>query len=90
MNTTFEVQIHGQGCNSAALLEMIANHNNGNVSIDIDVLAAYCEARRAQFFATCGKDRDLFIKTEGENGQTISISEDGGKTFYLTITEVEK
>ena len=84
MKTKFIVQIYKRGEYSEDIFKMIANHNGGAVRIDLDVICGYLLAKKAMH-----PTDKLEIKTEGENGQTISISDDGGKTFHTTITERE-
>ena len=84
MKTLFIVQMHRKGEYMEDVFKMIQNHNAGEVNIDIDVLCGFLQAKKAMYPAD-----KLFIQTEGENGQTIHISDDGGKTIHTTITEIE-
>lgn len=85
METKFNLDIHKKGEYATDILNMISNHNGGKARIDIDVICGFLMAKKAMY-----PHEKLFIKTEGENGQTVHISDDGGETFYLTITEQEK
>ena len=84
MKTLFVVQPHKKGDYVNDVFTMIQNHNAGEVKIDLDVICGFLQAKKAMY----PKDK-LFIQTEGENNQTIHISDDGGKTFHTTITERE-
>jgi len=83
MKTKFKVDINAHGNHSDALLKMIGNHNEGLVSIDLDVIQGYLLAKKAQY-PTLIDGRVVFTL----NGNSLSISDDEGKTFYITITEV--
>ncbi len=85
METKFNVDIHKKGEYANDILTMIANHNGGKVRIDVDVICGWLMGKKAIY----PQDK-LFIKTEGANGQTIRLSDDGGETFYMTITEQEE
>ena len=84
MKTVFIIQPKKSGDYMLDVFAMIQNHNAGQVNIDLDVICGFLQAKKALY----PKDQ-LFIQTEGENGQTIHISDDGGKTFHTTITERE-
>lgn len=86
--TTFKLEIHATGTHLSEIAKMIGAHNSRKVNIDIDVLTGYMIAKKAAS-EPCWSDYNLFIKPEGDNGQTIHVSCDNGKTFYMTITEVE-
>lgn len=85
MKTKFKVEIFKFGCHSQFLLEIIANHNEGKCNIDLDIMCGYMVAKKAQYPAL--SDGKLFIKSEVDN--TIYVSDDGGETYYLGITECE-
>ena len=85
MKTKFKVEINAHGNHSDALLKMIGNHNEGLVSIDIDVIKGYLLAKKAQYPSlTDGKV--FFVPASTE--KSIAISDNEGETFYITITEV--
>lgn len=84
METKFKVDIHKIGTCMNDLVIMTNNHNDRKVRIDIDVICGYLMAMKGMH-----PSFNLHIKAEGENSQTLHISDDGGKTFYITITEQE-
>jgi len=87
MQTKFKVDIHANGYHLDNLVKMIANHNAGISKIDIDVISGYLLAEKAQKpDTTPGK---IFLKTEGANRQTLHVSQDEGRTCYISITECE-
>lgn len=84
MTTKFIVQLHKKGEYMEDVFKMIQNHNAEIVNIDLDVIIGFLLAKKAMY----PKDK-LFIKSEGENNQTIHISDDDGESFHTTITERE-
>lgn len=87
MKTKFKVELHKQGCHTDFLIGIICNHNQGISNIDLDVITGYMMARKAQY--PSGDYGKLSLKTEGDNNQTIHISDDDGESYYLSITECE-
>ena len=86
MKTKFKIEINGKGENLISICEVIANHNDGTSNIDLDSICGYLMFQKARFPYSL---KNLEIKTEGDNGQTIHISEDNGESYYLSITECE-
>ena len=84
MRTLFIIQPHSKGEYVPDILRMIQNHNEGKASIDLDVIIGYLQAKKAMF-----PSDNLYILQDGDNNQSIHISDDGGKSFHTTITERE-
>ena len=82
--TKFKIEVNGNGDDLNPIIAMIANHNQSKVKIDLDVIVGFLRGQQAMLPVT---RKDLTIKHEGHAPETIHISDDGGKTFYLTITE---
>ena len=84
--TKFKVDIHKDGSENNQLLTVIGNHNSGKVPVSLVDIQSYMTVRRGLmpysngcYFAT---------RPEGSNS-TLLISEDEGKTWTLTIEEIE-
>ena len=87
MYTKFKIDIHATGYHLAELVTMIANHNSKRSRIDLDVIQGYLLGEKARMpDNTPGK---IELKSEGENNQTLHVSDNNGESFYLTITECE-
>ena len=88
MYTEFKVEVSKSGQHFDSIIKMISTHNDpsNKVKIDMDVINGYLLAHRAMYPPL---NTGLFIKSEGENNQILHVSDDNGKTFYLTITERE-
>ena len=85
MKKEFHVHIYQDGTNNGAILTMIGNHNAGKVNISLDVIAAYIDARVAQY----PSDKNKLVYTHSKDLGILDISEDNFKTFTLQIKEVE-
>ena len=86
MKTKFKLEINGKGENLTPICEVIANHNDGTSNIDLDGICGYLMFQKARFPNLL---KHLKINTEGDNNQTIHISENDGESYYLSITECE-
>ncbi len=84
--TKFKVDLHKSGMENASLLAAVANHNNSIVPISIVDLQSYMQVRKAMFPSS----NDGYYATRSQESESIlNISEDGGKTWTLTIEEIE-
>ena len=81
MKTKFAVEIHANGQLNNDLLKMITNHNEGTVTIDLDVIQGYCLGSKAMYPST------VICSFVAEENHTLHIIEKGKCT--LTITERE-
>lgn len=86
MKTKFKLEINGKGENLTQICEAIANHNDGTSNIDLDSICGCLMFQKARFPETYKR---LKILSEGDNNQTIHISDDDGESYYLSITECE-
>lgn len=82
LKTKFKVEINGRGNHSEFLLKVIGNHNSGQSFIDLDIMAGYMLAKKAEYPTLV--DGRVAIKNDGD---TIHVSDDNGETYYLSITE---
>ena len=81
MKIKFKVEINSNGSDLTSIITMIANHNEGIANINNDVIASYILAKNAQY-------PSFKIKLKND-GDTLHVSEDDGKTWYLSIQECE-
>jgi len=84
MTTKFKIEINGNGSELNSLVQMCANHNEGTAKITIDILEGYLQAQLALLPLT---RKGMVVKHENNAPETIHVSDNNGKTFYLTITE---
>jgi hypothetical protein len=85
--TKFKVDILKSGTYNSPILKMIASHNEGRVLLSIPDFISYNILEKAQFPASANLfeiERDVF-----DEQTKFNVSEDGGKTFTLTIEEIE-
>lgn len=83
--TKISVEIHKHGDENEYLLKLVANVNSRGYEISSQAIGYYLLVKNAIH----PEYKNLFFTFEGED--TLHISEDGGKTFTLTLTwkEVE-
>ena len=84
MTTKFKVIVHNQGRDLTDVISMAATHNSGKASINLEDIAGYIKARKALYPVLYTAHT---IKPDLTDPNTIHLSEDDGKTFYLTIQE---
>lgn len=82
--TKFKVDIKKFGFQNAALLRMIGKHNGGEVPTSLPDLISFESHQKALDNA-----KDFTIERDEEDKNILNVSEDGGKTFTLTIEEIE-
>lgn len=79
VKTVIKVDIHKQGSDSDEILKAIASHNGGVRRIFMTDISGWVNMKNA-IYPTI---KNLFLKHEWP---TTHISEDGGKTFTLSLT----
>lgn len=83
--TKFKVlDIHKHGTFNSAILKMIAKHNGGQCPMSIPDLLSFGQIQQSLINAS-----NLVIERRDGDENTFDVSEDGGKTFTLTIEEIE-
>lgn len=86
MKTEFNVHIYKHGTNNDAFLTMIGNHNDGKCNISLNDFIGYIHCRVAMYPAI---DSGKFKYGLDDENKILDITEDGGKTWTLQISEVE-
>ena len=84
--TKYKVSLFQTGAENNSLLTMIGNHNGGIVPVGLLDLVSYATTQKAQLPLTRA---GFQITISPEDSSTILVSEDGGKSFTLSITEIE-
>ncbi len=84
MKTKFSVEINKPGSLNGEVFSMIANHNGGKADIDIDLIRAFVLSKNAMYPTLFNGCKASFV-----NENKLCISEDGGETFTLIITQKE-
>ena len=84
MTTKFKVTIHKTGEELTNITTMIAHHNSGKASIDLEDITGYMKARKALYPTSNEKQ---VVKPDLSEPNTIHLSDDNGETFYLSIQE---
>ena len=87
MKKQLKVNIMKSGSLNDELLKAIAGSNEGTQEVSLNDLEAFIRVKKAQYpflyhNTQCGRYGD-------KEGDTIEITEDNGKTFTLSISEVE-
>lgn len=85
MRTQYFVRIHKNGYQNAAILKMVAKHNEGIEPMGISDFLSFQSIHRALDNDT---EKNFCIERDETEDTTFRVSEDGGKTFTLTIREV--
>lgn len=84
MTTKFKLIVKGKGYALNEIVSMVANHNSDKANINLEDIAGYIKSMKALYptlFTAC------LVKPDLNEPNTIQISDDDGKTFYLTIQE---
>lgn len=83
---TLTVQIHKQGQHNEPILRAIGGNNEGKAEISLNDIAGYVRMRAAEYpslysgcIATVEQISDVLTG--------LKVSEDGGKTFTLSISQ---
>lgn len=79
MRTKISIEIHKAGSENDVLTRMVATVNEGRAQISMGEIAAYLNVRNA-IYPTIHKFASM-----PEDGSLL-ISEDGGKTYTITLT----
>jgi hypothetical protein len=82
--TKFLVEIHCGGSANDALIRMLTNHNEGKVSISLDLFRQYCRAKYAEF-PTITPEFQLVSTTSA-----LDVYEITGDKKKHTLTIIEK
>lgn len=80
------VDLAGTGSCTDEVLRLIGSHNAGKSYISIPDLISYGVITAALYPSTRG---GITIEIDESDENKFSVSEDGGKTFTLTIEEIE-
>ncbi len=84
--TKYNVSIHKPGSENNNLLTIIGTHNGGLFPVGLMDLVSYATTTKAKY-PEAMKGFQITVSPEDEN--TLLVSEDGGKSFTLSIQEVE-
>jgi len=82
--TKFSVDIHKDGSNSEAIFKAIGSHNGGIVPLCIEDFISYAQFEMAKYPSA---QKGFYIVRDDTEFNVIRVSEDGGKTFTITIEE---
>lgn len=85
MRSQYFVRIHKNGYQNAAILKMVAKHNEGVEPFSISDFLSFQSIHRALDNDT---EKNFCIERDETDDSTFRVSEDGGKTFTLTIRKV--
>lgn len=83
--TKFNVDIHKAGTsNSNNILLALGNHNGGIVPLCLEDFISYAQFEKAKYPFT---NEGFYIERDETEPHILHVSEDGGKTWTLTIEE---
>lgn len=82
----YNVTIHRNGSENEMILRAIASHNEGLIPVSIEDLMGYVQTKRAMFPLIYSGHTAI---KDDEKDYVLNISEDGGKTYTLTLEYCE-
>lgn len=82
MKKTIKVQLHKSGSENDFLTRLVANVNEGKGEVSIWEILGYISCEKAAFPSI---KSGLGAYYHPENNNIMNISEDGGKTFTMTL-----
>lgn len=82
--TKFSVDIHKNGGNNLSILTAIGNHNGGKVPLCLDDFISHAQFEKAKYPSA---NEGFYIERDDTEMGVIRVSEDGGKTWTMTIEE---
>lgn len=83
--TKFSVEIHKTLTgNSSGILLAIGNHNAGRVPLCIEDFISHAQFEKAKYPAM---NEDFYIERDDAESNVIHVSDDGGKTWVMTVEE---
>lgn len=85
MKTELRVHLYSKGSENDAILSMVANNNSGAAKVNLQQIAHYIDARKAQYPTIFNG----YCYTYSPEIDTLDISEDNFKTFTLQLKECE-
>lgn len=86
MKQKINVVFHKLGTESESVIRMIANMNEGSVQFSPRDLEGYFNCRKASFVLAL---RDICLVKDATDPNVYHISEDGGKTFILSLEWID-
>ena len=84
MTTKFKVIVHKLGRDMNDIISMTSSHNLGDGSINLEDITGYIKARKALYPSLYAAHS---VKPDLNEPNIIHLSEDDGKTFYLSVQE---
>lgn len=82
----YNVTIHKFGGENENILRAVANHNDGIIPISVEDIQGYIQTRRAMYPVIHSSYAAI---KDDEKDYILNISEDGGKTYTLTLEYCE-
>ena len=84
----YQVTIHKNGSENSFITTMIGNQNSEKGRFNLIDVISYLNCMKAAF-PIANSGYTYLWDSFNPNGTTLHISEDGGKTFTLSLTQIE-
>lgn len=86
MRTKFKIDVHKSGSDTDMFVKAIAAHNEGKVFLSLGDFISFYSVYRAIYLLA---KKDFYVERDEMQENIVRVTEDGGKTWTLTIEEIE-
>jgi hypothetical protein len=87
MKKKLKIDFLKRGSDIEAIAKIVANHNGGINPVSLEDICSYLWVLRS--IHELNKNKDAYAHRDENDPDKLWITEDGGKSFYCTIEEIE-